>query len=153
MRVLILEDDSFKSERLTELVVSNAKGAHVSCVSDVASAITALGRSEFDLIIVDMALPSHPVVSGGGAPMSLLTGGLEILFELSSMGRNDECIIITQYPEIEIAGKFYLVEQAAQAIKEQFSCDVVACLQYSEVTDGWISIFIGLLKRYENLNS
>lgn len=153
MRVLILEDDSFKSDRLTALVLAHAKSADVSCVSDVATAIITVAQVKFDLIVVDMALPSHPVVSGGGAPMSLLTGGLEILFELSSLGRTDECVIITQYPEIEIAGKFYVVDQAAAAIKEHFCCEVVGCLQYSEETVEWITTFIGLLKRYENTNT
>lgn len=153
MRVLILEDDSFKNDHLTALVRSNAKYADVSCASDVATAIIIVGQSKFDLIIVDMALPSHPVVSGGGAPMSLLTGGLEILFELRSLKRSDNCIIVTQYPEIEIAGKFYPIVHAASAIRKQFSCEVVGCLQYSEGSVEWISTFIGLLKRYENLTS
>lgn len=152
-KLLIIEDDNFKMETLIDLVKSSITNVNTQCVSDVASAISAVDQTKYDLIIIDMALPSHPTVSGEGSPMSLLTGGLEILFELRSLNRNDNCIIVTQYPEIEIAGEFYPVDKAALAIKQQFSCEVLACLQYSEELLSWKDHLSGLLKRYENSNS
>lgn len=145
--VLIIEDDSFKMDTLVSLVRSEIINVSVHCVSDVASAVSAVDKEKFDLIIIDMALPSHPVISGGGSPMSLLTGGLEVLFELSSLERNDNCIIVTQYYDIEIAGQFFPVSEAAAAIKQYYACEVVACLQYSEEMSEWKNILSGLLKR------
>lgn len=152
-RVLVLEDDSYKCERLSALVKEHIMGAEISSVSDVSSAVRLIASQVFDLVLLDMALPSHPVVSGGGAPMSLLTGGLEILFELSSLGRKDECIVITQFPEIEIAGIFYSVANAAMAIRSELSCQVSACIQYSQESDDWAEQLKNLLGRYENTNS
>lgn len=144
--VLIVEDDSFKRDALESMVSSAITGVNVHCVSDVASAVTAVNNAKFDVIILDMSLPSHPVVSGGGAPMSLLTGGLEILFELSSLQRDDKCIIVTQYPDIEIAGKFFPLNSAVDAIKEYFACDAIACLLYTEDSSEWKEKLSGLLK-------
>lgn len=137
LNVLIIEDDSFKMDTLVALVRSDIINTNVRCVADVATAVAAVDQAAFDLIILDMALPSHPAILGGGSPMSLLTGGLEILLELSSLQRHDNCIIVTQYPEIEIAGKFFPVDCAAKAIMEYFSCEVIACLQYSEDSSEW----------------
>ena len=150
MLILILEDDSFKSDHLTKIVNLSVTNADIRVVSDLASAVVAISQCKFDLILVDMALPSHPVVSGGGAPLSLLTGGLEVLFELRSLNRSDACIIITQYPEIEIAGRFYSVDHSAAAIREQFMCDVVGCFQYVAESTEWSEKLIQLIKRYEN---
>jgi DNA-binding NarL/FixJ family response regulator len=135
--ILIVEDDSFKSDDIRSLIKETSPSALVHRAADVASAITTLRSAEFDLIVIDMALPSHPVVTGGGSPMSLLTGGLEILFELESLGRADRCVVITQYPEIEICGDFYPVAQAAAAIKERYGYVGEACLEYSENTPHW----------------
>lgn len=145
-KILIIEDDSFKLENLAAFINTAVDNAEIDFVSCVASAVRMVQQEEFDLIILDMALPSHPVVSGGGAPMSLLTGGLEILFELHSLGRNDPCIIVTQYPEIEITGRFFPVESAAAVIKARFSCEVVGCIQYAEESNGWKRELAALLK-------
>lgn len=146
--ILIIEDDSFKMDTLVALVRAGTNEVNIHCVTDVASAISAVDQEKFDLIIIDMALPSHPVISGEGSPMSLLTGGLEILFELSSLKRQDNCIIVTQYPEIEIAGQFFSVPEAADAIRQYYSCEVVACLHYpSEEMSEWKDTLTGLLKR------
>ena len=76
-KLLIIEDDNFKMETLIDLVKSSITNVNTQCVSDVASAISAVDQTKYDLIIIDMALPSHPTVSGEGSPMSLLTGGLD----------------------------------------------------------------------------
>ncbi|MDO8729421.1 MAG: response regulator [bacterium] len=144
--VLIIEDDSFKSDNLATFLKANIGNANISLASDVASGVSAVERKIFDLIIIDMALPSHPVVSGGGAPMSLLSGGLEILFELRSLDRTDFCIIVTQYPEVEISGNYFPVEKAAAAIKTHFDCDVGACIEYAEASNAWKFELINLIK-------
>jgi CheY-like chemotaxis protein len=153
VKVLIVEDDSFKLENLHAFVTGIIKTVSITSVCDVASAVAALEENVYDLVIIDMALPSHPVVSGGGSPMSLLNGGLELLFELRYMERSDDCIVITQYPEIEISGKFFSVEQAAAAIELQFNHKVLACLQYSDEAATWKQKLSELLKKYEDSNS
>lgn len=152
-KFLIIEDDSFKREDLSSFVAAHVNRAIITHASDVASAVHEVQDSEYDLIIIDMALPSHPVIPGGGSPMSLLTGGLEILFELSTLERNDDCVIVTQYPEIEIAERFVAVKAAAAEIKKQFGCDVLACLEYSEYSTDWKIGLANILKKYENSSS
>jgi CheY-like chemotaxis protein len=135
--VLIIEDDEFKANNIRDLIVSSGKYSDVSLVSSLVEAIEAINKYDFDLILIDMAIPSHPVVSGGGAPMSLLTGGLEILLELQSIEKAPQCIIITQYPDIEISGEFYTVEEAAVEIKNLLGCEVLECIKYIEGSESW----------------
>jgi CheY-like chemotaxis protein len=149
-KILIVEDDQFKMDSLISLVINVLPVAQVTQASDVSTAISAVNKTVFDLLIVDMALPSHPVIPGGGSPMSLLTGGLEVLLELSALERGDDCIIVTQYPEIEIAGHFFPVDQATEAIEEHIGYKVVSCLEYSEESLGWKHAFLDILKKYEN---
>lgn len=137
MNLLIIEDDDFKSKRLKDFFFTNAPGTKIKESSSLVQAISEINKKSYNLIIVDMAIPSHPINPGEGAPMSLLTGGLDILLEIKALGRNDPCIIITQYHEIEISGELYPIDKASKAIKDMLDCDVVGCIEYSEDHSDW----------------
>lgn len=137
MQILLIEDDGFKEKSLTDFLVSFITGACITSAPSLVDAIEAIDKKTYDLILIDMAIPSHPIISGGGAPISLLTGGLEVLLELASLDRPDPCVIITQYPDIEISGSFYHVDNASVEIKASLGCDVLDCIQYSEDSGDW----------------
>jgi CheY-like chemotaxis protein len=145
-KVLIVEDDSFKSDHIAAFLKANMDDTKIELASDLASGILAIEQNVFDLIIIDMALPSHPVVSGGGAPMSYLSGGLEILFELRSLERTDFCIIITQYPEVEISGIDYPINKVTETIKTHFDCVIGGCIEYAEASSSWKFALINIIE-------
>lgn len=134
--LLIIEDDPFKATSLREFVALHRNFDQIFMASSLVEAIELVNERRYDLVLIDMAIPSHPTESGGGSPMSFLTGGLEVLFELNQLGRQDQCIIITQY-DIEIAGQFYSVEDAERVISEELNCKLSACILYDEGNDYW----------------
>jgi CheY-like chemotaxis protein len=135
--VLIIEDDEFKANNIKELIFSSGNYKDILLVSSLVEAVEAVNKFDFGLVLIDMAIPSHPVISGGGAPMSLLTGGIEVLLELQSIEKTPPCIIITQFPDIEISGEFYSIEDAADVILSQLGCTVLKCIKYVEGSDSW----------------
>jgi len=135
--VLLVEDDVFKSDEIQSHLVGLNPAPTIRLATSVSSAIAAIQAHPFDLIILDMALPSHTPTPGAGAPLSLLTGGLEVLFELQSLGRRDPCLIVTQYPEIEICNVFYPLSVASQAIHENYDLRVLDCVEYAESRSQW----------------
>ncbi|KRP49566.1 response regulator [Pseudomonas poae] len=136
-KILLVEDDGFKAKSLIDFLGVEWPDATVITAPSLVDAVEALYEPIYDLILVDMAIPSHPAILGGGSPMSLLTGGLEVLLELRSMERNDPCIVITQYPEIEISGTFFSVHDAALKIRDRLECNVLGCIKYSEGSSEW----------------
>jgi len=135
--VLIIEDDEFKAKSLRDYILSRDEYDNVYMASSLVEAVDSIKKSEYALILVDMAIPSHPVLMGGGSPISLLTGGLEVLMELSCMGRTEPCVVITQYYDIEISGEFYSLEEAKEEIFNQLGCSVLSCIEYKEGDDSW----------------
>ena len=135
--VLLVEDDSFKSDEIKTLLLSVSPSTQINLATSVSAAIGAIKDSSFDLVVLDMALPSHTASAGAGAPLSLLTGGLEVLFELQSLGRKDPCFVVTQYPEIEICGTFYPLSEASEAIERCFEIRVLDCIEYNDANARW----------------
>ena len=145
MKVLLVEDDEHKRVRI-EQALHDCAPVEVFVAESLYDAINLLDSGPFDLVVLDMAIPSHPTAPGEGSPVSFLTGGLDVLLELSVRGRSDPCIIITQFPEIEISQVFYPVPQAAAAISEQLEYQVIECIAYTSESESWILQFRALLR-------
>lgn len=136
-KILLIEDDEFKFNSIRNLVLQFNSKFYIDGARSLVEAVDAINSSEYDLILIDMSIPSHPIVSGEGSPISLLTGGLEVIFELNYLHRSDRCVIITQYPEIEICDKFYSLEESVDAIRENYDCVVSSCIEYKEDSTAW----------------
>lgn len=147
MRILLVEDDEHKRRSIVSALRACNQSFEVVDAESLYTGIQAIDDVPFDLVVLDMAIPSHPPEPGEGSPVSFNTGGLDILLELESRGRSDRCIVITQFPEIEISQIFYPVDVAAAAIEKELGYKVIECVAYSEGGDDWLKQFSGLLVR------
>ena len=140
VRCLIVEDDPYKLEGIRTYLNSLFTGTlELSVCHALSSATAMLGSQSFDLAIIDMSIHSHEPEAGAGSPFPLSSGGLDVLFEIahSANGANTPCIILTQYPDIEIESLPIPVEQAKQEILEKFDIEVAGCVRYLENDSQW----------------
>lgn len=137
MDILIIEDDDYKLESLKNFALTELGCLNICVSESLKEALESIAKNAFDLIFVDMAIPSHPKIAGQGTPVSFNTGGLEVIMELAAMGRSDPCIIITQYPDIEISGEYIPIGSVKTKLPQLLECDVVACILYEEDSDSW----------------
>ena len=150
--VLLIEDDEFKANSIKAFMLNQKQFDEVIIVSSLVEAVDAIDEREYSFIVIDMSIPSHPVRVGEGSPKSLLTGGLNVLLELSSLDRSDPCVVITQYPDIEISGQFYSLDKAARQINVQLECSVLACIHYKD-GGSWERDLQEVLDSYESVGS
>ncbi|GAB3405329.1 hypothetical protein NX774_04535 [Massilia agilis] len=145
---LIVEDDPFKMEGIRSHLASIFGGRlqAVGCQA-LATAATALSSQRFDLAILDMSIHSHEPEAGAGSPFPLSSGGLDVLFEITYLGVDTICIILTQYPDIEIEGMPIPVEMAQQEIFDKFGINVAGCVRYVEDDERWKAEVASILEK------
>lgn len=138
IRCLVVEDDPFKMEGIrTHLRATLGERIETTECKALSSATSLLSSLKFDLAILDMSIHSHELEAGTGSPFSLSSGGLDVLFEIVYSGGDTPCIILTQYPDIEIEGAPVPVENAQYEIFEKFGITVAGCVRYLENDDRW----------------
>lgn len=132
MKILLVEDELHKREELTSCLDEFFKGdVSLQHVDSVRAAFLAVSASEFELIILDMALPTFSTEGGGterGHDQAL--GGVEVLRALKSRGIASKIIIITQYPDITVGGKRLKLGAAADVLSERYCQDVIGAILY-----------------------
>ena len=148
LKCLIVEDDQFKMEgirsHLSEIFKSRIE--IIGCQA-LASATALLASQAFDLAIIDMSIHSHEPKAGAGSPFPLSSGGLDVLFEIAHTGNNTHCIILTQYPDIEIESLPIPVDLAKKEILEKFDIEVAGCVRYLENDNQWKADIISILEQ------
>jgi hypothetical protein len=145
---LIVEDDLFKMEgiraHLKEHFGNRIMMSECQALS-VAKAL--LASKQFHLAIIDMSIHSHEPEKGAGSAFPLSSGGLDVLFQIVYSGRHTPCIVLTQYPDIEIEGEPVPVEMAQKEILEKFSIEVAGCVRYIENDNRWKAAVTSILER------
>lgn len=101
MRVLIVEDDPFKRKSLQGELTRHITADLVVEAGSLQEAMLAVSEYEFDLVLLDMAIPSHSGGLGAADTYSQPVGGLDILMHLAFNDNRVAVIIMTQHPTVE----------------------------------------------------
>jgi ActR/RegA family two-component response regulator len=138
IKCLIVEDDQFKMEGIRSYLTDIFKNRiEMSECQALASATALLASQEFHLAIIDMSIHSHEPEAGAGSPFPLSSGGLDVLFEIVYTQNKTHCIILTQYPDIDIDSLPIPVDLAKQEILDKFDIEVAGCVRYLENDNKW----------------
>lgn len=144
--VLIVEDDTFKLERIEACLKRLSNAASVTVATSVQAAVNKLQFVTFDFVLLDMSLPTHDLKPGGSAVTSLLSGGLEVIMELSFLKRDDQVVIITQYPEIEIEGVLVSIPSVKSTLESMFNARVARVILYRHESSVWENDLMAILE-------
>lgn len=145
---LIVEDDPFKMEGIRAHLKDYFGDRITTSECQALNAAKALlAAKQFHLAIVDMSIHSHEPEKGAGSAFPLSSGGLDVLFQIVYSVGGTVCIILTQYPDIEIEGEPVPVEMAQQEILEKFEIDVAGCVRYIEDDNRWKAAVTSILER------
>jgi len=136
--VLIVEDEAPKLGHIESYVRSILPGLNIRIARSVNSALDELDSSNFDLILLDMSLPTFDIGEreSGGRPQGF--GGIEILRYMKMSGIECPAIVITGYEAFlkESGTNVDLSEIRAELILE-FPSLLRGVLHYNSSVDEW----------------
>lgn len=150
MRVLLIEDEQHKvSDLIAHLYKHGATPDNLQIVGGVREAVLAVVEGEFDLIVLDMALPTFAGrgADGSGGGVAQAIGGVEVLRMLKVSKKSPRIIIVTQYPEIIIDGVKIRLNQAGKVLSAKYGQNVLGAVLYSYSTAAWANQFDSLVRR------
>lgn len=147
--VLIVEDEAHKIKDLTDRISTKFPLSMVTSVSSVRNAVLKVIENDYDLIVLDMALPTFEKTGAGkGAGNSQVIGGMEIIRALKASRKSPSIIIVTQYPDIILDGTKIKLSRVSKVINEKYNQQVVSSILYSYKNKQWESAFENALGNF-----
>lgn len=138
MKILIVEDDSYKYSKVQAFLQDLISQSEFIHKDSVYGAVLYLRSEKPDLVILDMSLPSHPLVAGQGSPVSMPAGGIEVIMELKLLGKTDiHIVVLTQYPNVEIEDEYYSISQSQELIRELYGMERIEVIYYDNESADW----------------
>ena len=130
MKILLVEDEVHKRDEMIQCV-QEVFGVPPEMVDGVRSAVLMVIEADFDIIILDMALPTF-----GESSIDNMTGhdqaqgGIEVLRALKFKGKYSKIIIVTQYPDFYIGSTKVKLKDASKIINDKYNQQVLAGVLY-----------------------
>jgi len=138
MKIFIVEDDSFKLSKIETVISSVLPNASICALDNVHDAIVKINIEAPDVIVLDMSLPSHSAKIGEGSPLSMPSGGIEIILEMRQLKyTNIPTLILTQYPEIEIENEYYSIDESSEIISDLYGISNLVVIYYENDSHEW----------------
>ncbi|WP_132665582.1 response regulator [Rhizobium sp. PP-CC-3G-465] len=143
MRVLLVEDEEHKQNDLINRLYKNGvRQDQLTVAQGVREAVIEAELQNFDLIVLDMALPTHSKASGSVAQA---VGGVEVLRTLQALGRRSAIIIVTQYPDVIVNGQKVKLQNVAKVLSARYEQEILGGILYSFNMPKWEASFDALV--------
>ncbi|WP_109808767.1 LytR/AlgR family response regulator transcription factor [Sphingosinithalassobacter portus] len=137
MNILLIEDEAPKRDNIRSLLEQMGLIALVSEARSVGSAIRALRTSSFDLVILDMSLPTFDIAVGesGGRPQGF--GGVEVLRYMDRFKLRSAVIVVTAYPAFSEGNLEIDLKSLTDQLRDQHPTIFKGIVFYNSMFSEW----------------
>ncbi|TAJ59614.1 MAG: response regulator [Chitinophagaceae bacterium] len=137
MRVLIIEDDPLKLNRLETFTKEYSQSLILDTKMSYQSGLLALLRNQYDIVLLDMQLPNYDIRSGEDGYKPRPMAGRDILREIKRKRIKSKVIIMTQYESFGENGKFESLMEWDAKFKAEFTNSYLQTIQYKPGSNAW----------------
>ncbi|MEL6643313.1 MAG: response regulator [Pseudomonadota bacterium] len=135
---LLVEDESPKLAHIRRFVRQSFPHVSVFDARSVSSALEAIEEHDFDLMLLDMSLPTFDVGQGehGGRPQGF--GGIEILRHIEMSGSSLQTIVLTGYEAFpDETGELISLDTLRNRMLDEFPTTVREVVHFSSSLEEW----------------
>lgn len=147
MRILMVEDEIPKQRHIASFLNEVVCDLDLQVARSVNSAVEYLEAKSFDLVLLDMSLPTFDQDNdeSGGRPQGF--GGIEVAREMQMAGIRSKIVVITGYEVFPKGDGGQLnIGQLKADLQGEFGSLVVGVLHYNSALDEWKTSLLSQFK-------
>lgn len=149
MNILVIEDDPNKATQvITYLKDRSSQTDQVVHKTSYQSGLRELYSGSYNIVILDMSLPTYDIKPGEDAYKFRHLGGQDILSELKRKGRSAKVIILTQFERFGEGDQFVALSDIKAIMRKEFSENYLATISYHPNKTAWQEELDKLIKKH-----
>ncbi|MBI5270046.1 MAG: response regulator [Burkholderiales bacterium] len=154
-RLLLIEDSPHKRAKVVEHIKALYPQIHIREAGSFASGCRAVDACEYDVLLIDMSLPTYDKSPAAAAGKFRPFGGREIARKIVRRGLRTPLIFITQFESFSDRGNSFSFDTLMEKLREECGAAFVGMLFYDSSKTSWKDELGELLHAalYEDTNS
>lgn len=143
MKILIIEDNPLKREKVHEFIAENYEATLFEAASFNSGLNLALSE-KFDLVILDMSMPTFDRTDTSHGGRFRVLAGKEIASRLAKAKRLVPFVILTGYKDFSVNSQSLSIEQIDESLRSMGS-DYKGCIVFDAADSVWKERLSGIV--------
>lgn len=137
MKLLLIEDDPNKAKNLSDFLTENFLELDLKISKSYQSGLKSLIEETYELVLLDMQLPTFDIKSGEDGHKFRRMAGFDILREIKRKGKRTKVIIVTQFETFGEGESFMDLSGLKNQLIEKFPEYYVDTVFYDAKFSAW----------------
>lgn len=137
MNILIIEDDPLKSTQLAEVLKQIYTVANITETRSFQSGLKQVVEGRWDLVVLDMTLPTYDQEFGEDGGRIRTFGGMDIFDEIDRRALAIKVIVVTQFPAFGEGPERKTLEELATELKRDYAALYLGIVYYHPSQSDW----------------
>lgn len=137
MKILVADDETRKIDNISEFLAEMLPEASLSASRSVRSTIASVVEGAFDLIILDMSLPTFDIAPGEPGGRAQGSGGIEVLRNMDFHEIETPVIVVTQYETVPERGALAPLKAIEERLYKEHPGTFRGCVFFGALNDTW----------------
>lgn len=148
MNILLIEDDKKKIEDVKDFLVEKYNYQSLEVKESYQSGLRELIRTKYDLLLLDMSIPTwdKSIDEPGGSFEKF--GGYKILKEITRKGKEVDTILITMFDDFGESDSSITLTQLNNVLKDEFEKIYRGVVYYNTREDKWKEDLDSYIKQF-----
>ena len=145
MKILIIEDDPNKAGQLMKFLEEELFSITIVLKKSYKSGLKELLSDDYDLILLDMSMPTFDITieESGGKPLPF--AGKEILRQMKRRNVTIPAIIVTQFESFGEAEKKITLDKLKNELNQEFLQIYIDTIYYNPAGSDWKKLLLNLI--------
>lgn len=135
--ILIVEDNEYKRSRIKELISSEFPDCEIFECYSFTSAWKLISSRKFDLLLLDMSLPTFDKKDSDSGGAFRVFGGKELARKIKKRGIPAKFLFITQYKSFSDSISSLSFEGLKEELLSQYQEECLGFILYSNTVSEW----------------
>lgn len=150
MKILIIEDDDIKREQIIHFMEESLPEINIIAVRSVQGALKKITSNQFDLIILDMTLPTFDYGRDENGGRIRAYGGRDILRQMDRHEIITPVIMVTQFDRFGKGDESLTLEELDLELQSEHNRNYKGSVYYNAAYDDWKSSLRNLISKFAN---
>ena len=148
MRILLIEDNDLKKEKVKAFIIESFLDASVETASSYNTGMTLALDNSYDLIILDMSIPTYEKTESNRGGRFRVFGGREIAQRLKKMSKLPPFLVLTGYKDFKNDNEKTTFEQLSETMSK-IDSNFLGMIHYESASSKWKSEAVAAIRKCE----